>query len=94
MRPHRPSSSPIQERAGVPTAIGAKAGYFQREPVIADARDRPADDGHAADLPSLRRSEGELVPDHGRMVPVVPLDERVGVSERDREEGEPACHSV
>ena len=88
----RPSSGPVQERAGVPAAIGAKAGYFQRETVIADARDGPADNGDAGDLASLRGSQGELVPDHGRMVPVVLLDEGVGVSQRDREEGEPAGH--
>src|SRR5581483_5413071 len=59
-----PSNSPIQKRTGVPTAIGAKAGYFQGEAVIADARDRPADDGHADDLASFRGSQGELIPDH------------------------------
>ncbi len=88
----RTSSGPIKERAGVPAAIGAKAGYFERETVVADARDGPADDGHADDLASLRGSQGELVPDHGRMAPVVLLDEGVGVGQRDREEGEPAGH--
>jgi hypothetical protein len=86
----RPSSGPVQERAGVPAAIGAEAGYFQGEAVIADARDGPADDGDTDDLATLRSSQRKLVPDHRRMVPVVLLDEGVGVSQREREEGEPA----
>lgn len=88
----RPSSGPIQERAGIPTPIGAKAGYFQRETVIADARDGPTDDGDTDDLTSLNGSQRELVPNHRRVVPVVPLDEGIGISQPDGEEGEPEGH--
>src|SRR6516164_6474723 len=66
-----PCRRPVQERAGVAAAIGAKAGHFQRQPVVAESGHWPANDGHTDKLPVADGCQRELVPDDGLMVTVV-----------------------
>ena len=81
-RESRPRRCTVEKRTGVLGPICAKPRHLQGQSIIPMPGNRPPHSHHPHNLVTQGRANAELVADHGLMVPVVRLNEGVGLIKR------------
>ncbi len=82
----RSPGRPVEGATGVPRPVCGYPRDLGREPILEPSSDGAPHDGHAPELAVAGHSEGEEPAHWRRVVPVVVLDVRPGLSERHRDD--------